>query len=198
MPPHPKDKYNPTREEGSINAQAETRNVLQSLINLLAPYQPTRIMDAERGEILEVLAKPYGMGEVGATQPFQLIYFKDDDDNHKVRVKYSTLAGEVPDTPTPNDEGDWEFTFTAGNKIYGKITVDQTNGEVTGRSLHSGESVPANTDTALHVLIGIMFTTGSGDSLTRGTSNARYGPIDASLCRNWYAPVSPFYSVTFI
>jgi hypothetical protein len=75
MPPHPKDKYNPTREEGSINAQAETRSVLQSLIALLAPYQPTRIMDAERGEIVEVLAKPYGMGEVvgGATHPFKIV-----------------------------------------------------------------------------------------------------------------------------
>jgi hypothetical protein len=130
-------------------------------------------------------------------QPFELVYFFNDSNQHRCLVKYSALASATPTTPTPDDNGDYDFPFVGGNKIYGKIVIDGDTGEVTSRVLESAASVPTNTDTDFHVEIGRMIQTGSGDSTVRSTSNARYGPIDAQICRDWYSnPVT--YGVTWL
>jgi hypothetical protein len=143
MPPHPKDKYNPTREEGSINAQAETRSVLQRLINLLAPYQPTRIMEAERGEILEVLAKPYGMGEVVGAQmlPWDLIARPDPESTaenppYLVTVQPGMLSGFLA------VNWDDEFTCNATGLYYAKAVVTTDGSAITQVEIEIDTNAP--------------------------------------------------------
>jgi hypothetical protein len=132
-----------------------------------------------------------------AKQPFQLVYFLNNSDAHRCLVKYSTLASATPTTPTPDDNGDYNFAFVGGNKIYGKIVINETTGAVTSRTLVSQSTDPVDTDTDFYVEIGRMIQTGSGDAIVRSTSNARYGPIDAKICRDWYSnPVT--YGVTWL
>jgi hypothetical protein len=128
-----------------------------------------------------------------ATKPFQLIPASDDT-GAKVRILTSTLAGDTPDGFSEGDDPPYIFTGVAdGTVFYGILTIDDETGEITSRTLAKGASLPDNTDTEFYVRIGSA-------AVTDGAAvpvNDRYGPIDAQICRDWFAdPVS--FGVTFI
>lgn len=192
--PSPKGKWNPFREGDTLKALGETRNVVQKLIQELAPYFPAKSLTDADGRRFLALAQELGDGlGIAGGEPFQLVPYLDGS-TQKVKVIYSTLAGEAPTTPTP--EGDFSYLFTPSGtqKVYGKITINGTTGEVTTRILAAASSVPADDDTNFHVEIGTMTANGS-DSAT--VANARFGPIDVTICRNWFAAEAPFFGVSF-
>ena len=191
-PPQPLDRGVPPRLRDWLNRLRDF-----AAANKPLPGPACNVYRGTNGSLIDPIPAPSAAGgEAVDLQPFELVYFRVDD-THKVRVKYSTLAGVAPTSPTPNDQDDWEFTFADGNKIYGKVVVNQTTGAVSARTLHSAASVPADTNTDFHVEIGTMWQTGSGDSIRRGTTNARYGPIDATICRNWYASAAPYFGLNW-
>lgn len=144
-------------------------------------------------ELSQAVGEAGGVAGEIALKPFQLVYFVDDSDAHKVRVKYSTLVSEAPTSPTPETNLDYIFSFTAGNKVYAKLTINGTTGAATARILATAATVPTNTNTEFHELIGSMIEIGDIKSVT----NTRYGPIAATICRNWFASAAPYYGVTF-
>jgi hypothetical protein len=66
-------------------------------------------------------------------------------------------------------------------------------GDVTSRSLGFGNEMPANTADTFYVQIGSYSTV--DEKLT--VQNSRYGPIDATICRNWFSSEAPYFGVTF-
>jgi hypothetical protein len=106
----------------------------------------------------------------------------------KVRVYPSTIAGgtsaelgfQLADNPP--------FLLDVRNGILqGKITINEM-GEVTGRDLELVQSLGADTTTQFHIEIGTV----QGVAV----SNSCYGPIGATICRDWFSN-PPTYSVTF-
>lgn len=134
-------------------------------------------------------------------QPFQLVVASSGGSTPtpKIRVIPSTLAGG----------SSTELGFSAGDDppylldpqegvIVGGITWDTTTGEITSRWLEIKDSfpdpsyVPDGTD---YVEIGTVHWV-DDESEAGGhwtVANSRYGPINATVCRNWFASEAPFF-----
>jgi hypothetical protein len=167
-----------------------------------APQKMTTTLD-ENGDKVPVIADLHtptaggGTGSGSSTEPFQLVASGAAGDNI-LKVRESTLAGEVPSGFTA---GIMDLTIAdaadAAGVVYAKLTINGTTGAVTARAVEKAASLPANTSTVFHELIGSYTVTGSGGSAVIAASNARYGPIPATICRNWFAAEAPFYAVSF-
>lgn len=130
----------------------------------------------------------------GSAQPFELVASGTAGDNI-LKVRESTLAGAVPAGFTA---GIKEFTIAdAAGVVYAKLTINGTTGAVTARAIEKATSMPADTATVYHEQIGSYTVTGSGGSAVISATNTRYGPIPATICRNWFAAEAPFYAVSF-
>jgi len=135
--------------------------------------------------------------------PFQLVATTEgsgDPPDPRVQVVHSTLAGALPDG-MDDPLVDFLLTPASGTQlVYGRITINDTTGTVTTREILQADTVPEDTvsedtSTLFHVLIGnYVFADGAITSV----SNYRYGPIDANICRNWFAAEAPFYGVIFL
>jgi hypothetical protein len=114
----------------------------------------------------------------------------------RVRVYASTLAGGSS-TDIGFAEGDdppYLLTPTVG-VVQGGISIDGATGEVTSRWIEIVSELTPDDDTTFYVEIG---TVAEGES--EGTwlvSNSRFGPITATICRNWYAAEAPYFGVTW-
>lgn len=135
-----------------------------------------------------------GSGGGVGSEPFQLVASGTGGDNI-LRVRESTLAGEVPAGFTA---GFKEFTISdSAGVIYAKLTINSTTGAVTARAVEKASSMPSSTSTIFYEQIGSYTVTGSGGAAVISASNTRYGPIQAAICRNWYAAAAPYFGVTF-
>ena len=128
-----------------------------------------------------------------ALQSFQLVEASTESQK-KIRVVYGTIAGEMPTGFSEGDEPPYVLDVSGAGFVYAGITID-TAGQVTARWVDQGADVPANTDTDYHVEIGSFSVT--SDPETLALAQARYGPINVQVCRNWYATEPPFFSVLF-
>ena len=149
-----------------------------------------------------VVKKQHGGGPGAAPQPLQLEITTDPDDTshppeQKIRVYASTVAGGSS-TDIGFSEGDSPgyFLELEAGVVQAGITINDTTGEVTSRWIERVESLTADEPTTgtYYVEIG---TVGDEDD-TWTVSNSRYGPIGASVCRNWFAASAPFYGVTWV
>lgn len=128
-----------------------------------------------------------------AYQPFQLVDGNDSGTNF-IRVVYSTLVGVAPDGFSPGDDPIYKFSSVSGDGfVWAEVDIDGTTGEVTGRSLDFGSTVPTDTDTSYYVEIG-SYTTDMQNNLS--VVNARYGPITAQICQDFFSPTLS-WSVSF-
>jgi hypothetical protein len=125
-------------------------------------------------------------------QPFTLVA-ADDEAGTKVRVITSTLGGDVPAGFSPGDDPPYVLTVADADIVWGGITIDSGTGEITARWLDSGAEMPADTATDFHVRIGSVAVSSGVSSPV----NDRYGPITATVCRNWFAAEAPYFGVTF-
>jgi len=118
----------------------------------------------------------------------------NDSGKPRLNVVSSTLAGEIPTGFSPGEA--FLLTPETGTRlVYGRLTIDDTTGAVTAIEILQAATVPEDTAALRHVLIGnYVFADGEFTSV----SNYRYGPIDATICRNWFVSEAPFYGVTFI
>lgn len=101
----------------------------------------------------------------------------------KVRVTASTLAGDVPLGMYPTDNPIFDITVEGFGVVFGKVTYEADTGAITTREILAGETLPADTDTETHVLLGGFSV--DGDDLT--VNNVAYGPVDWSVCPIWTA-----------
>ena len=145
--------------------------------------------------------RKFSYGTLGAgpvKQPFELVITTEGSDDPplpRVQVIHSTLAGELPDDM---DDPLVDFLLVPASgtqQVYGRITIDDTTGEVTEREILQAATVPEDTDTLFHVLIGSYVFE---DDVITSVQNYSYGPIGANICRNWFAGEAPFYGVTFL
>lgn len=134
-----------------------------------------------------------GSGDGAVEMPFELF----SAGGNKLRIRESTLAELVPDGFT---DGEKEFTVSTGaGIIYGKLTIDDTDGTAVSVTIEQGTGdLPENTATLHHVLIGSYTVEGSGEGAEISASNSRYGPIPVTICRNWFTAEAPFHGVTFL
>lgn len=144
----------------------------------------------------------FDVGSGAVTMPFQLFPFDTatpaDPPNPPVwafKVTPSTIGGELPDSPTPEADGTYLFSPSGTGEVWVAITIDDSTGVVTARSLESGASTPANSPPNYYERIGAYDFPGDPDAPT--LSNYRYGPVHVLVCRNWFAFETPFYGVTF-
>ena len=174
----------PTERDGVIKwaraAQRCFRDIDRRLGNIIIPRQRTTEESISRL----------------ATRPFQLLPTKVDG-SPKIRVVTSTLAGEPPSGFSEGDDPPYLLTPSgSAGFVWGGVTIDPEDGTIVenGVFLDIGDTVPEDEDDTFYVQIG-SWTLEAG-VLT--VVNDRYGPIDANICRNWFAAASPFYGVTFI
>lgn len=140
-----------------------------------------------------------GGGGTPAPQPFALRVETDPDDTSpspapKIRVYASTLAGGSSADIGFADGDDPPYLFSPlVGVVQGGLTID-TDGKITSRWLEIVASLSDDTDDTFYVEIG---TVAQDDDGNWTTSNSRYGPINATICRNWFAAEAPFYGATF-
>lgn len=158
--------------------------------------QTFREIKSALGDILPARNRPNPTipKAAAALQPFKLIDASEGE-TKKIRVVYSTLAGEEPTGFSPGDDPEYKLTVSATGYIWGGITINETTGEIVddGIWLDSGSAVPANTDDTFYVQIGSF----SIDDDTLTIAQARFGPIHATICRNWFASAAPYFGVNW-
>lgn len=194
LPPSPRGSYDALREEKNMLALGEQRTLFARLYNFLRPFQPEKIVDAT-GRKLTVLATPQGKDPVSSRsgQPFGL-FIVEVEEGTQIRINSSTLAGGSSTDLgfSPGDDPPYLLPPAAG-VVQGGISINGATGEITSRWIEIKPSLSPNTDTTFYVEIGTIGNDGS----TWHVANSRYGPIDARICRNWFASSAPFYGVTF-
>jgi hypothetical protein len=157
--------------------------------------QVLRDISAAFGEITIPRVKPLGSTS-SPTVVYQSLALVDatEDGTKKIRVVYGVVAGEPPDGFSEGDEPPYKLTVTATGFIWAGISIDDTTGEVTSRWVDKGAELPEDTATEFHIEIGSFNL--DEDVLT--IAQARYGPIDVQICRNWYAAEAPFFGVNWV
>ena len=147
-------------------------------------------------------------GSAPAPNPFQLLVTTDPADTSptpapKIRVIPSTLTGgsstDLGFSPGDNPK---YFLDPSEGVLVGGISWDPTTGEITTRWLEikstfpTSDEVPDGTD---YVEIGTVHWV-ADDSDAGGhwtASNSRYGPINATICRNWFASEAPYFGCSW-
>lgn len=128
-------------------------------------------------------------------QPFSLQLVTEGNAT-KIRVWASTIASRYPTGFQPGDNPAYLLS-PSGNTgyVYGGVSINTTTGEIVenGVWVGIGSSVPANTSDTFYVMIGSYSKTGEQYVV----SNARYGPINFTACRDWYASSAPFWGASF-
>lgn len=129
-------------------------------------------------------------------RPFQIVAFNngtEESPDWKIRIYSSTLAGGSSTDLGFSLGDDPPYLLSASSGIVqGRITID-SEGNVTSRLLEIVGTLSENTDTNFYVEIGTI----AENNETFTTSNSRYGPIDANICRDWFSN-PPTYGVTFV
>jgi hypothetical protein len=108
-----------------------------------------------------------------------------------VVIRESTIGGIVPG----GFSGGVQTFSGASGKLFGRLTINGTTGAVSSATIITAASLPANTSTQFHIQIG-EWETNEADEII--VWNDRYGPVDANICRNWFAGEAPYFGVTFI
>lgn len=115
-------------------------------------------------------------------------------ENDQLTVSESTIIGAHPSGFT---EGKKTFTIsTADGKIYGKIHI-ATDGTVSAADVLQGSSVPADGSGDYYREIGTFHVEGTGSEAVLSFTQTNCGPLDASVCRNWFAAAEPYYGVSW-
>jgi hypothetical protein len=113
-------------------------------------------------------------------------------ESRKIRVVGGTIAGELPTGMSPGDDPVFELTgLEDSGYVLAKVSFTSSTGEVTNREIIKSSDVPGDEDGVIHIVIG-SWSIDEDDVMH--LSNARYGPIDLMICRDWYAS-PPHYSV---
>lgn len=186
--PGPRAKHSATREAQSIGALGEVRRVLNKLISLLAPYQPTELTDST-GQRLEVLARDKGRGPAvtGAEHPFTLLDASAAG-AAKIRVVYGSVDGQTPSGMSAGDVPPYEITVSGVGYVFVIVTIDSGTGAITSVTLGNGATVPDNSATTFHFTIGSYSVDGSAITLAQSVS----GSLAFVTCRNWYSDPPTF------
>ncbi len=148
---------------------------------------------------------PRSGADAAARHPFQLVVTTDPADKSdnpapKIRVRPSTLAGGSS-TDLGFSEGDdpGYYLDPAQGVLVGGITFNTGTGEITSRWLEikgefpNPDEVADGTD---YVEIGSVAWNNAKQAWI--VSNSRYGPIEATICRNWFAAEAPYFGVNWI
>ena len=113
---------------------------------------------------------------------------------NQLTVTESTILGVIP-----GDFVDGKKIFTIAStdgKIYGKITIG-ADGEPTNAQVLQGAEVPADTAGDYHIEIGTFRVEGIGPDAVLSFSQTKCGPLDATVCRNWFAAEAPYFGVSW-
>ncbi|MEI6036046.1 MAG: hypothetical protein WCS65_17405 [Verrucomicrobiae bacterium] len=140
-----------------------------------------------------------GSGGSATVQPFTLLVGDDGatpTPSPMIRVIPSTLAGGSSTDLGFSEGDDPQYLLTPAEGILqGGITIDGTTGAVTSRWLEISATLTADDATTYYVEIGTVHYNTTSE-LWQAT-NSRYGPITATVCRDWYASAAPFFGVSF-
>jgi len=124
------------------------------------------------------------IGGISGINSLQLINASDES-GKKIRISYGTVAGEAPSGMSPGDDPPFLLSGISGSGyVYAKITYTATTGDITDRSIEKRADEPSEEDGILWVQIG-SWSIDDDDILH--LTNARYGPIDVTICRDWYS-----------
>lgn len=161
-------------------ATADRWNAITTVLIALA-----RGDNIQRCANIRVRKFPYGFALAGSAvnfSPARLVPFElIPSGSNKVRVVASTLAGEVPTGMSALDDPVYELTVAGDGVVYGVISYTESTGEITSRTLGHDATVPDDTATTTHVLLG-AYSVGE-DGVT--VNNVAYGPVNHSVCRLW-------------
>lgn len=128
-------------------------------------------------------------GIADTIQPFQLIDASNTEGT-KVRVVESTLIGQAPDGFSPSDDPPYTLSVSNNDIVYAGVTLDVSGefpGLVTDRFLDADAVVPPDDPIGGSFYLAIGQVTLTEDGKGTNPVNFRYGPIDGTFFRVWFA-----------
>ena len=152
-----------------------------------------------------VIPPRFGGGGNSASQPFELSVEMSagETPTPMIRVIPSTLAGGSSEDLGFSSGDDPHYLLAPSEGVLiGGISWEPTTGVIGTRWLEiqatfpDPETVADGTD---YVEIGTVHWV-DDESDAGGhwkVTNSRYGPIDATICRNWFATEAPYFSASF-
>ena len=112
------------------------------------------------------------------------------EDTKQVWIGAGTVAGQIPSGFDP-EEGKVIASEGSGN-VWAELNIDQETGEIVSIAVTGGSETPTNTNTAYYYTLGYYEYDGDSPSVI----NYGCGSLQVTICRNWFAAVSPFYGVS--
>lgn len=116
-------------------------------------------------------------------------------ENNELTVTESTILGE-----TPADFTEGKKTFTIAREsgvIYGKIAISSAGAPTDAEVLEAAE-IPDDSDEVFHREIGRYIVEGTGEDAVIRFTQTKCGPLDATVCRNWFTSEAPYYGLTWL
>jgi len=142
-------------------------------------------------EIYKSSPQKPGGGSGAEERPLQL-YLKtgsSESSPSEVWIRPGTVNGQ--EVTEDNFEGERVATGGAG-QVWVEVAYSDTTGEISGVTLQSGATAPASsTGKLVHYLGAYNVSDGA-------VNNSSYGPLYASICRNWFAADPPYSSASWI
>ncbi len=164
----------------------------------LIPSSSLLIGKHPSGTSVEV-RRQQGASQSDSYQQFQLVVMVDPADivgGDKIRVIPSTLAGgSSVDLGFSTGDRPGYYLDPSEGVLQGGITISATTGEITSRWLEIVGTLSEDTDTSFFIEIGTVHYNTVAEAWE--CSNSRFGPINATVCRNWYASEAPYFGVSF-
>lgn len=151
------------------------------------------------GTVLDITAGKGG--SVGIIPGFSLIKASTPT-QARVRLTMSSINGWIPSVFAPGDDPKYIFNVTEDGFVWAWVSWDETGTlypEDGGRGVSFGATVPDDEEFLRHTIIGTYHFVAPTPPLTNPSvlvANARYGPIDAVICRNWFTN-PPTWNVSF-
>jgi len=121
---------------------------------------------------------------------FALYTKTNESGNSEVWIGAGTVNGQLP---LGFDPSDGKFLANSGNgRTWIEVEINQQAGEIASIKCDKGLSTPNNTATKFYYTLGYYEYIEGLPSVT----NYGCGGLSVTICRNWFAAVSPFYGVT--
>jgi hypothetical protein len=140
-----------------------------------------------RGELKSTLTIPQwagGSGGTGEPHPLQL-YAVAVGIATKVRVRFGTVWRNVP-PEVQGGSSPVDITPTDGKLVWAKATVNATTGLFVSCSIGSGSSLPDDTSTTTHWLIGVIHVDGSKVTCENSVTHSLNGRTCGADVYDWW------------
>jgi hypothetical protein len=123
-------------------------------------------------------------------RPFE-IYLAKNGNQDVIKVVWSHIANQEPTNPKDSD-GNFSFPMEFAS-VWGRITISNS-GQILNPSLVLSPTNPGDQESVKHVWIGRVLSGANGQPRAQ---NGRFGPIDVTVCRQFWSEAPHRWMITY-